>query len=115
MSLITRCTATAVLLTCSLGIAACGSGGSGGSDKPSKAEVQKGLSQKYAKVGASGNMDKLSSCMTDKIYDTVSTKTLKAAASSDQDAKGDEKDKPALSAAALACAKVLAPTSSPTG
>lgn len=106
MSVLTRIAAGAALLAMPLSLTACGSSG----DKPSKADVQTGLSKLFkqqtgASVVTSAQLTKLSSCMTDRIYDKVSTSTLKAVAGGNTKTNGSEKDKSTMENASTECAK----------
>lgn len=109
MSLLKRATATGALLILPLSLAACGGGGA----KPSKADAQAGLSKilksspETSSLTAAQN-DKITKCVIDKTYDKLTTKTLKAMASGDDNSKGDEKDKSTLNSASTACGNALA-------
>lgn len=107
MKVVSRTAASAMLLALPLALGACGD------SKPEKAEVQSG----FAKIMKDqpgmdslpeGSVDKVSKCVTDKVYDEVSNETLKAMASGESDAKGNEEDQDALNKASTECGKEVA-------
>lgn len=109
MSIIKRATATAALLILPLSLAACGGGGA----KPSKADAQAGLSKVFKSAAGTSSLTteqntKVSKCVVDKTYDKLTTKTLKAMASGDDNSKGDKKDETTLRTASNECGKALA-------
>lgn len=111
MKLITRTAAAALLIGLPMTLGACGS--SGGS-KPSKADVQAGLTKLMkAQAGASvipdATVKKYTGCIVDKSYDKLSNKALNAITKGDPKTKTDvpQKDKDAYTSAVNSCKSVV--------
>lgn len=105
MSGFARTAASAALVAVSIGVTACGQS----EQKPTKADVQRGLSTILVTAGGTANLvdpDQritVSTCITDRIYDKVSTTTLKALATGNPEAKGDKNDKDVVKPAIKFC------------
>jgi hypothetical protein len=107
MKVVSRATATALLLGLPLALGACGD------SKPEKADVESGFAKLMKEQSATASLpdatvDKIAKCVTGKVYDKVSNETLSAMASGDKGSKGDSDDQKALNDASLACGKEIA-------
>ena len=98
-----RTLAVGLLTLMPLGLAACGE------SKPSKEEVKEGMAKIFVDQKAPEDIaQKMASCVTDEVYDEVSTTTLKAMASGDEDAKYPAEDDEILDPAGKKCREKVA-------
>ncbi|MDO4717093.1 MAG: hypothetical protein Q4B08_05950 [Propionibacteriaceae bacterium] len=79
----------------------------GGGDKPSKEEVRAGLLKQVGGEESGELYKKVTECMADEIYDSVSVGALRAIVDGDKSYKGTKEDEKALKEASEACSKKL--------
>lgn len=80
---------------------------SGGGEKPSKQDVQAGLLKQIGGEESGELYKKMTACMVDELYDSLSVGSLRAIAEGDKSYKGTKEDEKALKDASEACSKKL--------
>ena len=79
----------------------------GGGAKPSKEEVRAGLLKQVGGEESGELYKKVTECMADEIYDSVSTEALRAIVEGDKSFKGSKEDDKAIKDASQACIKKM--------